>query len=125
MIENVQQMRGVVEKALKTGKCYLEYPQHKIKEPTFAILSMVTNTPTLTEHDRTEVMNLITYNIHIYARSQTEIVDLASDVSDACAKIGFTRIGLTPAWNNPTMGPYRILTVQALLDKRGNTFTYS
>lgn len=124
MIENLPQMRQTVEEALG-GKCYYEYPQTKIpKTKPFAVISMVGNYPALTEHDLKDVIAQITYNIHIYARSQTSLLELVGKVSDACSSIGFTRVALSPLWEHPAHGPYQILTVQALLDKRGNTFTY-
>ncbi len=123
MIENLLQMRDIVSEAIG-GKCYLEYPREKItKARPFAVVSMVGNYPVLYESDYTEVMAQITYNIHIYAKSQTDVLTYVGQVSDACAKIGFTRLTTTPLWEHPTHGPYQILTVQAVLDKRGNTFT--
>ncbi len=123
MIENMDQMRSIVEDAIG-GKCYLEHPQGKIsKTKPFAVLSLVHNAPTLTEYDHTDVMALLVYNIHIYAQSQTELLTLVGNVSDACAKYNFLRTALTPVWSHPTHGPYRILTVQAQLDKRGNATT--
>ncbi|MBE6524485.1 MAG: hypothetical protein E7Z65_06410 [Thermoplasmata archaeon] len=122
MIENLQQMRELVENAIG-GKCYLEHPQKKIpSERPFAVISMVGNYPTMVDDGFEEVMAQITYNIHIYAKSQTEVLADVGKAVDACAKIGFTRLNTSPLWEEPTRGPYQILTVQAILDKRGNTF---
>ena len=124
MIENIEQFRQLVEDTIG-GKCYLEYPQDRItKDRPFAVISMVGNTPLQNDYDHSEVMAVIAYNIHLYAKKQTELMDYVSKVSDAFAKFNFTRVALTSQWNHPTHGPYRILTVQGIIDRRGNTFTY-
>lgn len=122
MIENLTQMRQIVIDA--TGlTVYLEYPQKAIPRGTdYAIISLVSSVPTLSESDGSEVMARLTYNIHIYAHSQTDVLEYCSKISAKCEKYNFTRLSMSPGWNDATLGPYRTLTISGTLDKRGNVF---
>ena len=64
----------------------------------------------------------VTYSLRIYSNSQRGLMSLIGSVSDLLGRLGIDTIGMSPAYSDPTYGPYRILILEVILDRRGNTF---
>lgn len=123
MIHNIQQVRSIVESAID-GPCYLEYPQQPTKgRESYAILSLVDSTPLNHDAEHGEIMAELTYNVHVFARSQTDVLDKCTAICDRLSLIDLHRVSITPGWSDPVLGPMRTLTLTGILDRRGQTYT--
>lgn len=120
MIHNTDQMLDIISTAIG-GRAYLEFPQKAQKGKPFAVVSMV-STPVLKDRMGGDIMSRLDYTVRVYGSSYREVLDLTGRVSDETSRYGFRLLGMTPGYSDPTYGPYRILSLETILDKRGNTF---
>lgn len=122
MIHNTTQVQELVSEAID-GKVYLGYPQGKIQKDTpFGVLSLVSSIPVMSDRMNEDIASRVTYTLRIFSNSQRGLMSLVDSVSDLLGRRRIITLGMSPAYSDPTYGPYRILTLEVILDRRGNTF---
>ena len=122
MIHNTTQVQELAPEAIG-GEVYLGYPQKKIpKDTPFAVLSLNSSVPTVKDRMNEPIVARVTYSLRIYSNSQRGLMSLVGSVSDLLGRLGIDTIGMSPAYSDPTYGPFRILILEVILDRRGNTF---
>ena len=122
MIHNTTQVQELVSEAIG-GKVNLGYPQGRIQKDTpFGVLSLISSVPVMSDRMNEDIASRVTYTLRIFSNSQRGLMSLVDSVSDLLGRYRITTLGMSPAYSDPTYGPYRILTLEVILDRRGNTF---
>lgn len=122
MIHNTTQVQELVSEAIG-GKVYLGYPQGRIQKDTpFGVLSLISSSPVMSDRMNEDIASRVTYTLRIFSNSQRGLMSLVDSVSDLLGRYKILTLGMSPAYSDPTYGPYRILTLEVILDRRGNTF---
>lgn len=122
MITNLDQVVELVAKAIG-GKAYISYPQKRTpKDRPMAVVSLVP-TSYMRDRDGKDIATMLTYTIRVHAKGQRELLDLTDRVVDELAPYKARLIGSTPMYSDDTYGPYRILTFDMILDRRGQTYS--
>lgn len=122
MIHNSTQVQELASEAIG-GKVYLSFPQRKVQRDTpFGILSLTSSVPITSDRLNGDVIARVTYSLRIFAGSQRGLTDLVDSISDLLGRYRIAILGMSPAYSDPTYGPFRILTLEVILDRRGNTF---
>ena len=122
MIHNTTQVQELVSEAIG-GEVYLSFPQRKIqRDMPFGVLSLISAPPIMSDRLNEDVASRVTYTLRIFSDSQRGLMSLVDSVSDLLGRYRITTLGMSPAYSDPTYGPFRILTLEVILDRRGNTF---
>ena len=122
MIHNTTQVQELASEAIG-GKIYLSFPQRKVQRDTpFGVLSLTSSAPITSDRLNGDVIARVTYTMRIFSGSQRGLTDLVDSISDLLGRYKIAILGMSPAYSDPTYGPYRILTLEVILDRRGNTF---
>ena len=122
MIHNTTQVQELASEAIG-GKIYLSFPQRKVQRDTpFGVLSLTSSAPITSDRLNGDVIARVTYTMRIFSGSQRGLTDLVDSISDLLGRYKIAILGMSPAYSDPTYGPFRILILEGILDRRGNTF---
>lgn len=111
----VELVKGIV------GRAYLAWPQKAPAAP-YAIVDLVGRTPEIIDADGSEIAVRFTYTVGILAPKPSKARELAGEVVDAFATYSFHTTGFSGIYEDPN-SLYRVnVTLQGVVDRRGNTF---